>query len=191
MTTAFQSDAFQSNAFQILGGVTGTNNNQYLDIVLDDILATINQGLEHSQALSITLDDISVTINQTNSSAAPVVVQPSGGISHAKKRYYIERNGKRIFFYDESEVYDLLYAEEEKLVKKAKKAIQEVVKENVTLEQVQAIVAPRIVFKFNDVQINKDIALINKRIEDAFMKALMRRVEEVEEEEILLALLFI
>ncbi len=190
MSTAFQSDAFQSNAFQILGGVTGTGKTQALSFVLDDIEATINQGLEHSQTISFTLDDISISIAQTNSAAPVVKVQPSGGISHAGKRYYIERNGKRIFFYDEREVYDLLYAEEEKLVKKAKKKIQAVTKENVTVENFQFITPPLLVLKFNDAGFNKEVDRINERLQAVFMKALMARVEEIEEEEVFLALLF-
>lgn len=129
-------------------------------------------------------------VSEFVSGVTPAVTQPSGGISHAGKRYYIERNGKRIFFYDEREVYDLLYAEEEKLVKKAKKKIQAVTKENVTVENFQFITPPVLVLKFNDAGFNKEVAKINERLQAVFMKALMARVEEIEEEEVFLALLF-
>lgn len=120
--------------------------------------------------------------------------QFGGGLSSSRaKRYYIERDGKRIFFTDESQVYDLLHQEEKRVVKKAKKAIKRVTKaelaELVTFKDLE-IPTPKIVMHFNDVAINNSIDKINQRIYDNYVKALMRHVEEMEEEEIFLELLF-
>lgn len=118
-----------------------------------------------------------------------------GGIGHSSKpkRYYIERDGKRIFFTDESEVYDLLHQEEKRVVRKAKKAVKRVTKaqlaELVTFKDLD-IPKPQIVLHFNDAGINQNIARINERINHNYMKALMKHVEEMEEEELFLELLF-
>ena len=83
MTTAFQPNAFQSDAFQILGGDTGAGNNQFLSFALDDISVIIQQGLEHTQAINFSLDGISVTVYQNN---GEVTRQIGGGIDHQVKR---------------------------------------------------------------------------------------------------------
>jgi hypothetical protein len=132
------------------------------------------------------------TLAASGSTPPPVNTQVMGGISHSPKRYYIERDGKKIFFTDEREVYDLLHQEEAKVVKKAKKAIKQVTKsdiaEIVTFEDFD-IPKPKITFKTNDVHINKEIARINERINANYIKALMRHVELMEEEEVFIALL--
>lgn len=129
-----------------------------------------------------------------DSGIATTTPQFGGGLSSSRsKRYYIERDGKRIFFTDESQVYDLLHQEEKRVVKKAKKAIKRVTKaelaELVTFKDLE-IPTPKIVMHFNDVAINNSIDKINQRIHENYIKALMRHVEEMEEEDLFLELLF-
>jgi predicted GIY-YIG superfamily endonuclease len=130
---------------------------------------------------------------------APVVPptptpQFGGGLSSSRnKRYYIERDGKRIFFTDTREVYDLLHHEEEKQVKKAKKAIKRVsrsdIAELITFGEIN-IPKPKLLMKFNDAGINREIDKINERINASFHNALIRHIEIMEEEDAFLELLF-
>lgn len=125
----------------------------------------------------------------------PPVTQAMGGLSSSrhKKTYYIERDGKRVFFHNEREVYDLLYREEEKAVKKAKKAIKRVTKaeiaELITFNDLD-IPKPKLLMKFNDAGINREIDKINQRIQASFTNALIRHIEIMEEEDAFLELLF-
>jgi hypothetical protein len=188
MTTAFQSNAFQSDAFQILGGQTGAGNGQYLSFVLDDISATINQGLEHTQALSFTLDDISITINQNNS-ASVAVSAPSAGRG-GRKRRFVEINGQNVWFDRPDEIYAIL--------EKVKERIPEIARRDAikikTVAQAKAVKPPTIQVSFSDLydfaDIKRNIDRLNARIEKTYRDALMREAQRnAEDEEILIALL--
>lgn len=147
-------------------------------------------------AYTLNAESGSYTVTGSNAGLVGVTTPTfGGGIGHSSKpkRYYIERDGKRIFFTDERQVYDLLHQEEKRVVKKAKKAIKRVTKaevaELISFKDLD-IPKPKIVMHFNDVAINKDIDKINARIQDNYFKALMRHIEEMEEDEMFLELLF-
>jgi hypothetical protein len=188
MTTAFQSNAFQSDAFQILGGNTGAGINQYLSFVLDDISATINQGLEHSQALSINLDSISVTINQT-SSASVTVSAPTAGRG-GRKRKFVEINGQNVWFDSPDEIYAIL--------EKVKERIPEIARRDAikikTVAQAKAVKPPTVQINFSNLydfaDIKRHIDKLNAKIEKNYRDLLIREAQRnAEDEEILIALL--
>jgi hypothetical protein len=117
--------------------------------------------------------------------------QAMGGLSSSRnKTYYIERDGKRIFFHNESEVSDLLNREEEKAVKKAKKSIKKLKKAELITFADLNIIPPKLVFKFNDGAMNKEVDRINERIHANYLKALMQHIELMEEDDLLIELLF-
>jgi hypothetical protein len=184
MTTAFQSNAFQSDAFQILGGQTGAGNGQYLSFVLDDISATINQGLEHTQALSFTLDDISITINQLSSNA-PVATVTSGGIGKKRQRLIIVDVDGTEYRVPESKLASFLDAIPKKVAEVKAKSKVKAKAERFEPVKLEIISAPIELIS----RINTDAIYAELKANQLFLQAAIRYQQEIDDEEAILLLM--
>jgi hypothetical protein len=207
-TNADDTSAASGAVGQTTGTVDYTNNNDTSSAAgtttVLGVLARTNADDTSVAAGTTTIIGTSATTNENDTCTASgtsgntppptPVVQAMGGLSSSRhKRYYIERDGKRIFFTDAREVAHLLKREEQKVVNKAKQAIKRVRKsdiaELITFGEIN-IPKPKIVMKFNDEAMNKEVGRINERIQASFLKALMNHIETLEEDEAFLELLF-
>lgn len=183
MTTAFQLNAFQNDAFQIDGGT----NTQYLNITLDDISANVSQTLRHTQLVDITLDGISVNIAQS-SSAVVEVVQPGGGKSKGgkKRTIIIEVDGKD-YRMDEGYVNIFL----SNLQQKVKEQLAE---QAISRKKARFVrKAPVIVVKSAPVEyvarVQQEFDRTSEKIDALFNMALIRYAQELDDEDALLMLI--
>jgi len=119
-TTTNANDAGAASGTTTVTGTSATTNAN------DTATASGVAGAATGTAECINNNDV------CNASGSTPILQFGGGLSSSRsKRYYIERDGKRIFFNDASEVADLLEREEKKVIKQAKKAIQKITKKEV------------------------------------------------------------